>query len=92
MIKPPLCVCAAQVSRNRVLQVDRVQHRGLWTKYVLKRQEVADAAGDVGAREAFLWHGAAKRERGQIAIFKMTGQNVFCRIVVGGDQRLRRHA
>lgn len=30
----------AQVSRMRVLQIDRVQNLRLWTKYVIRRNEV----------------------------------------------------
>jgi hypothetical protein len=33
----PLCT---QVSRSRVLQVDRVQNLRLWTKYIIRRNEV----------------------------------------------------
>lgn len=45
-----------------MLQIDRVQNRSLWTKYALRKQEGETAAGETGAREAFLWRGADKGE------------------------------
>lgn len=46
-----------QVSRSEVLAVERVHNLKLWTKYLMRREEVVEAAGF--AQERFLFHGSA---------------------------------
>lgn len=49
-----------QVKQSDVLKIERVQNLRLWTKYLLRREEVVEAAGF--AQERFFFHGSAPGE------------------------------
>ena len=58
-----LAACHGQVQRARVLQVDRVQHQRLWTKYRFRRREIVEAAGRDKRAESFLFHASHPGEQ-----------------------------
>lgn len=47
-----------QVACSRVLQIDRVQNRGLYTKFLIRRGEVLNQAGRAAGPDTFLFHGS----------------------------------
>lgn len=46
------------MKRARVLQIDRVQNLRLWTKHIIRHNEVAELAGKRQSKQRFLFHGS----------------------------------
>lgn len=43
---------------QRITRMFRIQNCTFWTKYCLRKADIAKEAGEEGVRETFLWHGA----------------------------------